>query len=241
MDIVAGDLQTGTVGRKLATALVVRVADAAGRPVQGQLLNFSVTSGGGSTFAGSALSDSTGQARERWTLGTVARDTRQMEARAIDTQTGQPLVFATFRVGRDPRRAGRALESRRRRAGRSRRLGACRFPPRRGCRPVRQWGSGPGRRVGGADRRGFGTVRKYDFGHWRSHCPADAWHAYRYRPRCHDDGGGARSRHLHRNADAPLDGDARGHGIDRLFGHCGGGAPGVPPYDRMRGPLLEQA
>ncbi|HEX6367740.1 MAG TPA: Ig-like domain-containing protein [Longimicrobium sp.] len=101
LDIVSGDLQTQTVGRELTGQLVVRVTDDKGRAVRGQIVNFRVTAGGGTVFAGAALTDDDGQARERWTLGTVAGDTQRVEARAVDPTSGQALVFAAFRaVGR---------------------------------------------------------------------------------------------------------------------------------------------
>lgn len=96
--IVSGDLQTRTVGRELTSALVVRVTDDKGRPIEGQIVNFRVTAGGGTVFAGAALTDDDGQARERWTLGTVAGDTQRVEARAVDPATGAALVFAVFRA-----------------------------------------------------------------------------------------------------------------------------------------------
>jgi len=98
LSIVAGDLQADTVGQELQTALVVRVVDDHDRPVQDQIVNFRIIAGGGDVFAGVALTDKDGQARERWTLGTVAGDTQRVEARAVDTQTGQALVFGTFRA-----------------------------------------------------------------------------------------------------------------------------------------------
>src|SRR6476659_8180753 len=72
MEVVSGDVQSGTVGTELAQPLVVKVLDAAGTPISGQLVNFRVTAGGGSVFAGAAITSSSGIARERWTLGTVA-------------------------------------------------------------------------------------------------------------------------------------------------------------------------
>jgi len=98
LQIVAGDAQSDTVGHELPEALVVRVVDAAGRAIPLQVINFRVTAGGGSVFAGVALTDTAGQARERWTLGTVASDTQKVEARAVDTRTGQALVFGTFKA-----------------------------------------------------------------------------------------------------------------------------------------------
>jgi alpha-tubulin suppressor-like RCC1 family protein len=96
--VVSGDLQADTVGKELAQPLVVRVVDERDRPVRNQLVNFVVTAGGGSVFAGSAITNAQGEARERWTLGTVAGDTQRVEARAVDPATGQRIVFATFRA-----------------------------------------------------------------------------------------------------------------------------------------------
>ena len=45
LDIVAGNSQEGVVGTELANPLVVRVEDASGNPVAGQLVNFRVTAG----------------------------------------------------------------------------------------------------------------------------------------------------------------------------------------------------
>lgn len=98
MAVVSGDLQRYTVGKELPEQLVVRVTDDKGRPVEGQIVNFRVTAGGGSVFAGTALTNGDGEARERWTLGTVAGDTQRVEARAVDPGTGAALVFAEFRA-----------------------------------------------------------------------------------------------------------------------------------------------
>ncbi len=98
LDIVAGDLQTRTVGTELPQQLVVRVLDDKGKAVEGQVVNFRVTAGNGSVFAGTALTDAAGEARERWTLGTVAGDTQRVEARAVNPTTGAALVFAEFRA-----------------------------------------------------------------------------------------------------------------------------------------------
>jgi hypothetical protein len=96
--VVSGDMQFATVGKELAQPLVVRVVDDRNRPVKNQLVNFVVTAGGGSVFAGSSITNAQGEARERWTLGTVAGDTQRVEARAVDPATGQALVFAVFRA-----------------------------------------------------------------------------------------------------------------------------------------------
>ncbi|HEX6057429.1 MAG TPA: Ig-like domain-containing protein, partial [Gemmatimonadaceae bacterium] len=96
MEVVGGNGQQGVVGEELVGPLVVKVTDDRGRPVRGQLVNWRVTAGGGSVFAGSALTNREGVAQERWTLGTVAGAAQRVEARAVDDVTGAALVFATF-------------------------------------------------------------------------------------------------------------------------------------------------
>ena len=97
MDIAGGDLQQAVVGTELAQPLVVRVLNDKGKPVSGQVVNFVVLTGAGHVFAGTGVTNADGEARERWTLGTVA-DSQKVEARAVDPATGQALVFATFRA-----------------------------------------------------------------------------------------------------------------------------------------------
>lgn len=89
-----GNSQTATVGSELPTPLVAVVLNKSGQPIPGQIVNFVVTSGGGSVFAGAALTDANGIARERWTLGTTV-GTQTVEVRAVDG-TGAAVVFATF-------------------------------------------------------------------------------------------------------------------------------------------------
>lgn len=96
MQIVHGEGQHGTVGQELPEALVVLVTDDNDVPVPGQLVNFRVTAGGGSVFAGAAITNDSGLAQERWTLGTSTAAAQTLEARAVDAGTGAPIVFATF-------------------------------------------------------------------------------------------------------------------------------------------------
>lgn len=93
--VVGGGDQSGVVGRELSQPLVIEVTDAGGRPVPGQLIQFRVTSGGGSVFAGGAMTNAAGRAQERWTLGTRTSEAQRIEARAVDADTGAAL-FATF-------------------------------------------------------------------------------------------------------------------------------------------------
>ena len=94
MSVVSGDGQVGTPGAELPAPLVARVEDSRGRPVVGQIVNFRVVSGGGSVFAGAAISNRNGLVQERWTLGFGGL--QRVEARAVDPATGAPLTFAVF-------------------------------------------------------------------------------------------------------------------------------------------------
>jgi hypothetical protein len=102
LDVVAGDLQSATVGTELPQPLVVKVTDAKGKPVSGLVVNFVVTAGNGHVFAGAVQTNGSGEARERWTLGTVTGDTQKVEVRTVDAGNGDKVVFATFRAVATP-------------------------------------------------------------------------------------------------------------------------------------------
>jgi len=95
LDVVSGNTQSAPAGTELPQPLVVKVTDAKGHAVKGQVVNFVVTAGGGHVFAGSSATNDDGVAQERWTLGTTAGP-QTLEVRAVDNVTGQALVFATF-------------------------------------------------------------------------------------------------------------------------------------------------
>jgi hypothetical protein len=97
MDIVSGQDQTGSPGAQLGSPVVVRVLDADGNPIGGQIVNFKITAGGGSVYAGTALTSGSGVAQEWWTLGPDP-GTNTLEARAVDSSTGEKRVFAIFRA-----------------------------------------------------------------------------------------------------------------------------------------------
>ncbi len=65
------------------------------KPVKGALVNFRVVTGGGSVFAGAALTNSDGIARDYWTLGS-APGVNTIEVRAVDPETGDKQVFGEF-------------------------------------------------------------------------------------------------------------------------------------------------
>lgn len=94
--LVSGNLQQAPVGQELPEILVVRVENSDGDPVQNQVVNFRVISGNGTVFAGVGITNTAGEARERWTLGTDASVEQRVEARAVDPATGAALLFATF-------------------------------------------------------------------------------------------------------------------------------------------------
>jgi hypothetical protein len=102
LDILSGNAQTAPVLTELPQPVVVKVTDAQGHKVKNQVVNFVVTAGGGHVFAGTAITNDDGVAQERWTLGGVAGAPQALEARAVDSSTGQALVFATFTATATP-------------------------------------------------------------------------------------------------------------------------------------------
>src|SRR5438876_120273 len=94
LSVVSGNNQSGPPGTELPNPLVALVEDSRSHAVRGQIVNFVVVSGGGSVFAGAAITGADGIVQERWTLG--ASGPQRVEARAIDTQTGAKLTFASF-------------------------------------------------------------------------------------------------------------------------------------------------
>ncbi len=95
LNVISGDKQTAPPNAELPQPLVVRVVDANGQPVQGQIVNFRVTAGGGSMFAGAGSTNAQGIVQDRWTLGPAA-GAQTAEARAVDNTTGAAIVFAKF-------------------------------------------------------------------------------------------------------------------------------------------------
>jgi hypothetical protein len=92
--VVSGNSQSAVAGSELAQPLVVRVEDSKGKRVVGQIIAWRVVTGGGSAFAGVSITNKDGEARERWTLGPPGE--QRMEARAVDTETGDALTFGAF-------------------------------------------------------------------------------------------------------------------------------------------------
>jgi hypothetical protein len=72
--IVEGNNQNGAINQPLGEPLVVEVTDAAGQPVSGVTVSWSVASGGGSVSPESVQTGSDGRAAAVWILGGVAGD-----------------------------------------------------------------------------------------------------------------------------------------------------------------------
>lgn len=70
VSIEPSNAQTGTVGAKLPSPLVVRVSDAAGQAVSGVGVTWAVTEGGGKLSQSSSSTDAQGRTQVEWTLGT---------------------------------------------------------------------------------------------------------------------------------------------------------------------------
>ena len=93
--IIAGDQQQWPAGYELPFPIVVKATDSKGKPVKEQLVNFRVTGGGGSVFAGSAITDDKGIAQDYWAIGTEPGE-NSLEVRAVDPTTGEKHVYAEF-------------------------------------------------------------------------------------------------------------------------------------------------
>jgi hypothetical protein len=91
--IVSGDQQFWLAGYELPAPIVIMATDYKGKPVKDQLVNFRVTGGGGSVFAGSAVTDDDGIAQDYWALGTQPGP-NSLEVRAVDPTTGEKHVYA---------------------------------------------------------------------------------------------------------------------------------------------------
>ncbi len=70
--LVQGGAQSAQAGRQLATPIVLRVLDAKGKGLAGQAVTLVVTGGGGSIDTPTAVSDSVGELKVKWTLGTAS-------------------------------------------------------------------------------------------------------------------------------------------------------------------------
>ncbi len=99
---VSGSEQTAIVGTELTEPLVVKVERMRGWgrrkhwvPKPHHLVNFVVVEGGGSVFAGAAMTNKRGIAQDWWTLGPEP-GLNVLEVRSVNPYTGDKQVWATF-------------------------------------------------------------------------------------------------------------------------------------------------
>ncbi len=97
---VSGDGQLGIVGNTLGTPLIVQVVDTNGAPVEGVLVNFAVTGGGGSVGSATVYSDTNGIASTTFTLG-MTSGTSNNTVVASAFVPGNPNSY-TFYASADP-------------------------------------------------------------------------------------------------------------------------------------------
>lgn len=90
IEVADGADQSGEVDAELPQAVSVRVLNAGGAALAGQIVTFVVVEGGGRVFAGTASTSAQGLASERWVLGTQA-GTQALEARLV-SRSGRALV-----------------------------------------------------------------------------------------------------------------------------------------------------
>ncbi|MEO8630171.1 MAG: N,N-dimethylformamidase beta subunit family domain-containing protein [Betaproteobacteria bacterium] len=89
---VSGDKQTGTASAPLANPFVVVVRDVNNNPKPNTSVTFSITSGTGSVLPTTAVTDSSGQASTRLTLGASGRTMVTATAAGIGSVTFQASV-----------------------------------------------------------------------------------------------------------------------------------------------------
>src|SRR5712691_835407 len=95
LSVVSGSGQSGVVGTELPQPLVIKATDSKGVVQGGLTVNFRVTSGGGSMYAGTAATDSKGIAEDYWTLGTSTAQAQRVEVRAV-LSSGTKQVYGVF-------------------------------------------------------------------------------------------------------------------------------------------------
>jgi len=94
LSVVSGDNQAARAYTQLAQPVVVQLLTSKGKPIKGQVVTFRTLYGTGSVFAGAAITDANGFARDWWTLGDGGFE-NALEARTVDPVTGERIVFAT--------------------------------------------------------------------------------------------------------------------------------------------------
>jgi lysophospholipase L1-like esterase len=106
LSYVSGNGQTGTVGKRLADSLKVRVLDRINQGVGGISVRFDVVQGGGSVSSSVVTTDAQGYAAVSWVLGTGA-GLQKVRASASGLQ-GSPIEFSAMASPDAPYRVAKA-------------------------------------------------------------------------------------------------------------------------------------
>ena len=101
LNVVAGNTQSGPVNTRLSQPIRVQVLDGHGHPVPNFVLDFVVTSGGGSVFGGAEITNAQGYADEQWTLGPRLGQ-QTLEARDVNSTTGVAAAYGKFTATATP-------------------------------------------------------------------------------------------------------------------------------------------
>jgi hypothetical protein len=103
--LVSGDNQAGAAGSLLAAPVIARTLNAAGNPVAGVVVSFSVTAGGGSVTAALDTSDASGRVTADWTIGTKVGDAQRLVVAVAPsgaTANIQPLAISAVVTAAEP-------------------------------------------------------------------------------------------------------------------------------------------
>ncbi len=106
LTIAAGDQQSAVVANAVALEPTVLVRDASGQPIQGVVVQFTVTAGGGWVAAEAVLTGADGRAGTAWHLGPVPGSPQGLSAQlaslgAAFSAVATPLVPGTTYFGRN--------------------------------------------------------------------------------------------------------------------------------------------
>lgn len=91
--IGAGNLQTAAAGTAVADPVTVLVRDAAGRPLPGRTVQFTVTAGGGWVVPEQSLTNTEGQAATTWYLGPLPGSGQRLQI-TVDTLSATASAVA---------------------------------------------------------------------------------------------------------------------------------------------------
>ncbi len=95
MNVVSGNAQSSPVNTLLPIPIRVQVLRGNGQPYANFLIDFVVTSGGGSVYGGAEITDGNGYAQERWTLG-PRLGPQTLQARAVSPTSGAENSYGNF-------------------------------------------------------------------------------------------------------------------------------------------------